>query len=69
MDVSLKSYYAHIGYLTQEPNVFDGTVRENLMYQVSEKNTAEANNRLHEVIKLAKCQFVHDLPNGIDTEI
>ena len=31
-DVSLQSYYDHIGYLTQEPSVFDGTIRENLMY-------------------------------------
>jgi ABC-type multidrug transport system fused ATPase/permease subunit len=34
-DVSLKSYYPHIGYLTQEPSVFDGTIRENLLYVVS----------------------------------
>ena len=34
-DVSLKSYYPHIGYLTQEPSVFDGTIRENLLYAVS----------------------------------
>jgi ABC-type multidrug transport system fused ATPase/permease subunit len=33
-DVSLKSYYQHIWYLTQEPSVFDGTIRENLLYGV-----------------------------------
>lgn len=32
MDVSLQSYYQHIGYLTQEPSIFDGTIRENLEY-------------------------------------
>jgi ABC-type multidrug transport system fused ATPase/permease subunit len=31
-ETSLKSYYKHIWYLTQEPSVFDGTIRENLMY-------------------------------------
>jgi len=31
-DVSLKSYYRDIWYLTQEPSVFDGTIRENLLY-------------------------------------
>ena len=30
--VSLSSYYPHIGYLTQEPAVFDGTLFENLIY-------------------------------------
>lgn len=35
--VNLKSYYPHIGYLTQEPSVFDGTVFENLIYGLSNK--------------------------------
>jgi ABC-type multidrug transport system fused ATPase/permease subunit len=34
-ETSLKSYYADIGYLTQEPSVFDGTVEENLLYAVT----------------------------------
>ena len=28
---ALKTYYPHIGYLTQDPSVFDGTIRENLL--------------------------------------
>ena len=28
---ALKTYYPHIGYLTQEPGVFDATIRENLI--------------------------------------
>lgn len=28
---ALKTYYPHIGYLTQEPSVFDATIRENLV--------------------------------------
>jgi ABC-type transport system involved in cytochrome bd biosynthesis fused ATPase/permease subunit len=38
--VSLVSYYKHIGYLTQDPSIFDGTVRENIMYGML-KNDAE----------------------------
>ncbi len=30
-ETALKSYYPHIGYLTQDPGVFDATIRENLM--------------------------------------
>lgn len=30
--VKLRGYFEHIGYLTQEPSVFDGTIRENLSY-------------------------------------
>ncbi len=35
--IALKTYYPHIGYLTQEPGVFDATIRENLMSALGEK--------------------------------
>jgi ABC-type multidrug transport system fused ATPase/permease subunit len=31
-EINLMSYYKDIGYLTQEPSVFDGTILENLTY-------------------------------------
>lgn len=33
-ETRLDSYYPHIGYLTQEPSVFDGTIEENLLYSM-----------------------------------
>ena len=33
-ETALKTYYPHIGYLTQDPSVFDGTIRENLLSAV-----------------------------------
>ena len=30
-ETALKTYYPHIGYLTQDPSVFDATIRENLV--------------------------------------
>lgn len=63
--VSLKSYYGHIGYLTQEPSVFDGSVRENLLYWVD----AAEDSSIEKVIRLAKCEFVYELVNGLDTQI
>jgi ATP-binding cassette, subfamily B, bacterial len=30
-ETALKTYYPHIGYLTQDPGVFDATIRENLL--------------------------------------
>ncbi len=65
-ELSLKGYYKEIWYLTQEPSVFDGTVLENLTYttwsDVSER-------KIEKVIKLAKCEFIRDLPYWINTEI
>jgi ABC-type multidrug transport system fused ATPase/permease subunit len=37
-ETALKSYYPHIGYLTQDPSVFDATIRENLVSAIAEKN-------------------------------
>lgn len=68
--VSLKSYYQHIGYLTQEPSVFDGTIRENLLYGAQDilHNTQETSN-IDRVLSLSKCERVYDLPQWLDTEI
>jgi ABC-type multidrug transport system fused ATPase/permease subunit len=38
-ETALKTYYPHIGYLTQEPGVFDATIRENLISAIAEKKT------------------------------
>ena len=66
-ETSLKSYYQSIGYLTQEPSVFDGTVRENLMYAIGEENIDETH--LQNILALSRCEFISDLPSGLDTEI
>ena len=65
-DTSLKSYYQHIWYLTQEPSVFDGTVKENLLYAVVGE---PSDKEIQKIIKLAHCEFIYELPDGIDTEI
>ena len=65
-DVSLKSYYKDIWYLTQEPSVFDGTIRENLLYAVMKELSKK---HIKKVIQLAHCEFIYDLPMGLDTEI
>jgi len=59
-EVSLKSYYSDIWYLTQEPSVFDGTIKENLLYAVDTKDIKDSD--LKEIIALANCEFIYDLP-------
>jgi ATP-binding cassette subfamily B protein len=66
--VALQSYFAHIGYLTQEPSVFDGTIRENLEYGMIE-GSKDTTKLLDQAVRLAKCDFINDLPNWLDTEI
>lgn len=68
--VSLKSYYQNIGYLTQEPSIFDGTIFENLTYSLHEDmESPELLNRMHQIIELAKCEFIYDLQSWLDTQI
>jgi len=109
-DLKLSSYYIQIGYLSQEPAIFDGTIWENLVYGLGDdvlyndsvgsdfwsdleengnakngnakngnaKNGNAKNgnaksiplrNKINSIIKLAKCEFIYDLQDGINTEI
>jgi ABC-type multidrug transport system fused ATPase/permease subunit len=64
--VALKDYYKHIGYLTQDPNVFDGTIRDNLLYWTTSKPTKK---QIDEAIKLSRCEFIHTFKDGVETQI
>ena len=70
-EVKLTDYYRHIGYLTQEPSVFDGTVWENLTYALDENQEEEdqREQRIHEIIQLAKCEFIYEFEHWLQTEI
>ena len=70
-EIKLTDYYRHIGYLTQEPSVFDGTVWENLTYALDENQEEEdqREQRIHEIIQLAKCEFIYEFEHWLQTEI
>ena len=65
-DIALKSYYANIWYLTQEPSVFDGTILDNLTYAIE---WTVAKEKVDEIIKLSKCEFIYDFVDWINTHI
>jgi len=65
-EINMYNYFSHIGYLTQEPSVFDGTIYENLVYALKEK---PEESELKKVIASAKCEFIYDFPDGLQTEI
>jgi ABC-type multidrug transport system fused ATPase/permease subunit len=69
-EVSLKSYYKYIGYLTQEPMVFDGSIKENLLYAVSGedlRNLTEEN--VWEALRKANCDFIEKMKDKLETQI
>jgi ABC-type multidrug transport system fused ATPase/permease subunit len=57
-----------IGYVKQNVFILDGTITENIAVGI---NTSEINiDKINETIRLTKLQdFVHSLPNGINTQI
>ena len=74
--ISLKSYYRHIGYLTQEPNVFDGSIYDNLVYglpvpvaSLDERAKSDLHDQLTLALERAQCQYVFDMKDGMQTQI
>ena len=65
-NIKLSDYYKHIWYLTQDPSVFDGTIRENLTYALKERPSKDY---LDKCIKLSKCEFVYEFSAWLETEI
>lgn len=68
-EIALKTYYPHIGYLTQDPSVFDATIRQNLMSVMTQESGISIEKQLIKALKLAQCDFVFDLEKKLDTEI
>ena len=75
---SLKSYYQHIWYLTQEPSVFDATVLENLLYGLTTNYKIgikwgeldqDTKDKIEKSVRLAQCDWVYDLKDVYDTEV
>jgi ABC-type multidrug transport system fused ATPase/permease subunit len=65
-NTSLFSFYKYLGYLTQEPSVFDGTIKENMLYAAKEK---VKDQDIFEALKKAQCDFIFKLKKGIHTNI
>ena len=65
-DICLKALRVNIGHVSQDPFLFDTSVRENLLLGAKSALVKELNNALHH--SHAK-DFVNALPHGIDTLI
>jgi ABC-type multidrug transport system fused ATPase/permease subunit len=64
--IALKTYYPYVGYLTQEPMVFDGSIKNNLLYSLPDKMASSVTDQqLYEALKNAECDFITDLNTEI----
>ncbi|MBP1985849.1 ABC-type multidrug transport system fused ATPase/permease subunit [Halolamina salifodinae] len=65
-DVDLRSLREHVGYVSQEPYLFYGTVAENIAYGVPDYDEAA----MHDAAETAGAhEFVADLEDGYDTMV
>lgn len=66
--LALERYRSHLGVVLQNPQLFPGTVTENLIYgRESDAQTASVDN-LREAAWIADCEgFIAELPRGFDT--
>ncbi len=65
-ETALKSYYKNIWYLTQDPNVFDGSIIDNLLYLTKEKPTKK---QIESAINASKCEFIYRFKDWLETQI
>lgn len=57
------SFRERVGYVPQEPCLFNASIRDNLLWSLETSDSA-----LWEALRLANAEdFIHDLPQGIDT--
>ena len=73
---NLKSLHSQIGYVPQEPSLFDGTIRENIIYGLFDEGNIFENNKdpyekeLKWSLHTAQADFVYDenaFPLGLNT--
>jgi len=62
---NLNSYYQHIAYLPQEPSIFDGTLRENLIFDEAVDDEA----LLSAIAKVKLDGLYSKLEKGLDTPL
>lgn len=64
-DVKLNAYYSHISYVSQDAPIFDGTIRENIIFD--EKISDDEIFKVLELVQLK--DLILKLKDGLNTEI
>jgi ATP-binding cassette subfamily B protein len=68
--IRLASWTRFVGYIPQQPQVLDGTIRYNLLYGLSEEERDTiSDDELWRVMRLLKIDFGERLTDGLDTVV
>ncbi|MFZ6015453.1 MAG: ABC transporter ATP-binding protein [Patescibacteria group bacterium] len=69
-DVKLASWLKHVGYIAQHPQIFNNTLRYNLLYSLSEEERARiTDDEIWELMRRYKIDFEDRLTHGLETKV
>lgn len=69
-DIRLRDWQRLIGYIPQQPQVFDGTIRYNLLYGLPDSERGLVTDEdLERVVRLLRIDFGERLVDGLDTVV
>lgn len=68
-DYSVRRYRKLIGIVEQEPILFNGTIKENICYNIPEEITNDSNRMRNAIIQSNCYKFLSTLPMGLDTPV
>jgi ABC-type multidrug transport system fused ATPase/permease subunit len=68
-DVRLSSWLDLIAYVPQQAQVFDGTIRDNLLYRFTDEPARVPDQELWAIMRKLKIDFGDRLTDGLDTRV
>jgi ATP-binding cassette, subfamily B, heavy metal transporter len=69
-DLSLSSWMEHVGYIPQHAQIFDGTIRYNLTFGLSEERQRSiTDEEIWEIMRLLQIDFGERLTDGLETVV
>jgi ABC-type multidrug transport system fused ATPase/permease subunit len=68
-DIRLASWLNMIAYVPQQAQVFDGTIRDNLLYRFTDEPARVPDEELWEIMRKLKIDFGDRLTDGLDTRV
>lgn len=68
-DVKISTFYENIWYLSQEPAVFDGTIRQNLEYAMNENKQQQEKDIWEALKNVWLDELIKESKDGLNTEI
>ena len=68
-DVRLSSWLNLIAYVPQQSQVFDGTIRDNLLYRFTDEPIQVPDEELWSIMRKLKIDFGDRLTDGLDTRV